>query len=1234
MTRQFIKRCCASALALSVSSSLMTPVIAMDADSEVQAAALPKNEIFFDEPVSQGSTPGAAGAGADGEANRWQQLSLPIGNSYMGANFYGETDQERLTLNDKTLWTGGSSNRRPDYNGGNKETITYGGVTYKTSDFYKKVVEAFKSNASDKVQMADALTGKGQADGYGNYEGLGDLILDFEPGQSHDDGVMADGWMRLDDRDSRIQYSTGWGDYGKDGWHEGTEKFTTTVGASFTLEFTGTGIRLNMAKNSPMGAFDVYIDDMNTPVQSGSMYAAAETRAVVFETAALTEGKHTLKFVNKTESGRCKASLDSIDILPEGAPKTIDLNPDNADETNVTYANGWGMWGRSAEADANEWVNINEMFGSFTSGTEVISLTFKGTGIALYGAIADNTQNVLGSFAYSIDGKTSEDINCRRGGADVKRIKLFEVRDLEDKEHTVRILSRGGKLSFDCFVINPIEEIEEAPVTGYRRSLDIDQALGHVEYVKNNTRYTREYLVSYPDDVMAIRLQADGEETMNFDLSLPASSVNTSRTGKTVQTAAQGDGLLLSGTMNDNQMKFAAKARVVPVNGGTVSASEDGQKLEVRECTEAVIYYSSATDYKNEYPTYRTGETDAEVIAKAADPVDAAVTKGYDQVKTDHIADYTNIYDRVELDLGQTKPDMPTDELLAGYKNSTIADTHRRYLEQELYQYGRYLQISSSREGDELPANLQGVWSIYSGEKAPWGSDYHMNVNLQMNYWPTYSANMAECALPMISYEDSLREPGRVTASTYFGIDNEDGKQNGYTAHTQNTPFGWTCPGWAFSWGWSPAAVPWMLQNVYEYYEYTGDEEFLESTIFPMMKEQAKLYETILTEVTYNNGKTRLATVPAYSPEHGPYTAGNVYENTLVWQLFNDCLESAEVLNAKKPGTVDAQIIAKWTEIMEQLDPIELGSQGQIKEWYDETTIGSVEHFQQGHRHMSHLLGLFPGDLISSDHPEYMDAAVISLNERGDNATGWGLAQRINAWARAKDGNRAMDLIESLFRNGMYNNLWDAHAPFQIDGNFGYTSGVTEMLMQSNASTIELLPAMPDEWAAGSVNGIVARGNFELGLNWSEKKLTSVSVLSKNGGQCRLDNPVFGEEGMTVRDSKGQLVPVHKVEGKTNAYAFETKAGESYTVEPGSESIDIDTSLLETAYNKAADLDFEAFSLDEQGAADFAKLIEEVTAIVETPETQQQVNAAAVDLNQALLALRRKPDSKALENFG
>lgn len=638
----------------------------------------------------------------------------------------------------------------------------------------------------------------------------------------------------------------------------------------------------------------------------------------------------------------------------------------------------------------------------------------------------------------------------------------------------------------------------------YHRELNLETALCTTGIQCNRggrlSTETRQYFVSYPDKVAVLHI-ARTKRKLNCTLSYPTHH------GATV--TADNSGIYHRGALSDNGLLFAAV--LLTETDGQVTVC--GTDLKIQDATYINAYFSADTDYLDNYPVYRTGETADAVFARVKAVAHSAKDKGYDALLSAHLEDYKALYARTALSLGGGK-ELPTDQLLFAYQKENCPPELRRSLEELLYQFGRYLTIAASRETDMLPSNLQGIWN--RNNTPAWSCDFHLNINLQMNYWPTFTGNLAECAAPLLRYVKALCEPGRVTAAVYTGRESKENEKNGFLYHTQNTPFGWTCPGWAFSWGWSPAAVPWILHNVYEMYEYSCDKDLLQEEIYPMLSEAADYFESLLVE---KDG--RLVSVPCFSPEHGPRTAGNTYEQSLLWQLFFDATESAKILG------VDEAKTAHRLEIMEKLNPIEIGESGQIKEWYHETVLGSIG--QSHHRHLSHLLGLYPCNLINRHkNPEYIEAAKVSLNDRGDRSTGWAMAQRICSRARTGEGDRALTLMGMLVRYGLHINLWDTHPPFQIDGNYGFTAAVSEMLMQSHLGQIDLLPALPDDWQNGEIRGLVARGNFDLSFAWKNGKLTHAEVLSRAGGICKiaLENGklTFADGSTGKYDENGCLV--------------------------------------------------------------------------------------------------------------
>ncbi len=642
----------------------------------------------------------------------------------------------------------------------------------------------------------------------------------------------------------------------------------------------------------------------------------------------------------------------------------------------------------------------------------------------------------------------------------------------------------------------------------YCRELDLENAVCTVEYdaLFNDRKIhdKRIYFTSNPQNCGVIKTLRTGG-SLNTVLSVDSSYG---------EIEYKENKIVHKGSVEDNGLNFCLVAEVF--SDGKVTDRNNG--IEISDATEFTVIFSADTDYSDTYPTYRTGETQSELFTKVSSTVNIAKNLGFDNLLKNHKKDFNNLFNRVNLTLN-SNTNLTADKLLETYAQDKQC---RKKSIELLYAYGRYLTISSSRENDLLPSNLQGIWNCH--DKPAWGCDYHININLQMNYWPTFSANLAECAKPLIRYIEAMTVPGRITAEYYTGVKSTDAEHNGFLFHTQCTPFGWTCPGWSFDWGWSPAAVPWILHNCYEYYEYTLDKQMLADHIYPMLKETAEYFSKLLIE---HNG--RLLTCPCFSPEHGPRTLGNTYEQSLIWQLYDDALKSAKALE------IDNNLAKKWRDIQDKLNVYEIGEDGQIKEWYHETSLGEIG--QKHHRHMSHLLGLYPCNVMNKfDNPELVKAAVVSMNDRTDKSTGWSMGQKINTWARTGDGDRVLKIIGDLFESGIYSNFFDYHPPFQIDGNFGFTAGVNEMLLQSNCGFIELLPALPTEWDSGSVCGLIARGNFTVNIKWSNGKLTEAEITSNMGGVC------------TLHYNKSEFTIAGICDSKNNFAKFQTEKGKTYKI--------------------------------------------------------------------------------------
>lgn len=637
-----------------------------------------------------------------------------------------------------------------------------------------------------------------------------------------------------------------------------------------------------------------------------------------------------------------------------------------------------------------------------------------------------------------------------------------------------------GAYQLLCDAVLEFPNVDPEKASDYYRELDLDRSLYRCSFAHNGERHVREAFASYPDRVICMRFSC-GRPSVCLRLSL-----DKIQSGGAV--FAEGNTLNYFGALADNGLRYGGTF-YVKNRGGSLRA-ENGA-IFVENALEVSIFFAAATDYADVYPSYRSG-TDPRYVTENI--INACRKYDFERLYERHFEDYSALFDRVELRLGNAAGDIPPiDSLLPEYRGAYSEETAAR-LEPLYFQFGRYMLISSSRRGS-LPANLQGVWN--ESNEPPWCCDYHINVNLQMNYWCAHTANLSETAAPLIRYLERMREPGRITAAEYYGIrSSAECPESGWIAHTQATPFGWTAPGRDFFWGWSTAAVAWLMQNLWECYEFTLDKELLAGEIYPIMRESAEFYSKWLI---FDDKQDRLVSSPTYSPEHGPVSVGNTYEQSLIEQFYKDFIKASEILET------DSRLRERTAGQLPLLKPFSVGKRGQLKEWFEEEQENfDRSEVQEKHRHISHLLALYPGKSINRGTPELLNAAVVTLNERGDESTGWARAYKLNLWARTGDGERAYTILRGLLTECTFPNLFDFHPPFQLDGNFGASAGIAEMLLQSHEGYIEPLAAIPDEWSYGEFRGLCARGGFEVSVKWRNKAAERIEVISRAGALCKI----------------------------------------------------------------------------------------------------------------------------------
>lgn len=646
--------------------------------------------------------------------------------------------------------------------------------------------------------------------------------------------------------------------------------------------------------------------------------------------------------------------------------------------------------------------------------------------------------------------------------------------------------------------------------SGYCRELSLDEGVGRVSYTIGGTRYVREYFASHADSVVVMRLSTPGSRGR---LNLALRMVD----GEGRQAVTGGNMFVVSGRLD--LLQYEAQA-VVKAEGGMVR-TEDG-RLVVSGADAVTVVLAAATDFDLSSPTYTSGDARG-VHSRVSARVERASALAYKKLRARHVEDYSRLFGRVDLELTDDVPQMTTDELLRNHK-------YNNYLDMLCFQYGRYLMISSSR-GGAVPSNLQGLWNNVNNP--PWECDYHSNINIQMNYWPAEVTNLAECHMPFINYvsTEAMKQDG-----SWQRVARKDGCR-GWAVHTQNNLFGYT------DWLINRPANAWYCTHLWQHYAYGLDRVYLRSVAWPVMKETCLYW---FDRLKMQDG--RLIAPDEWSPEHGPWEDGTAYAQQLIHELFANTLEAAEVL-----GENDS-FVAQLREKYALLDNgLHIGGQGQLREW-----LKTDDTPDDRHRHLSHLMALYPCSGISTlTDRSLAEAARVSLNWRGDGATGWSRAWKVACWARLNDGERAYSLLKkaqnitdvtvvSMDDNagGMYGNLFCAHPSFQIDGNFGTAAAIAEMLLQNTVKGVWLLPALPEAWNDGSFEGLRAHGGFTFGAEWDDGRLTEASVKSEAGGVCRLYLP--GVKVRKVTGKYGRRMKCKAVED--GVMEFMTKPGHTYRI--------------------------------------------------------------------------------------